>query len=72
MLYFLWAWKACLCIKLKYLEVLLTEIFSLLEQFLLQCTEQLPHKIPFFGVLVRKSIYSKAYTILLLYVPFLF
>jgi len=65
MLYFFCAWEACLRIKLKYLEVL-TETFSLPEQFLLQCAEQLPHKIPFFGVLVCKYIYSKAYSILLL------
>ena len=65
MLYFFCAWVACLRIKLKYLEVL-TETFSLPEQFLLQCAEQLPHKIPFFGVLVCKYIYSKAYSILLL------
>ncbi|RLN39442.1 nuclear cap-binding protein subunit 1 [Panicum miliaceum] len=37
--------------ELKYLEVL-TEIFFLPKQFLLECAEQLPHKIPFFGVLV--------------------
>lgn len=69
MLYFFCAWEVCLCIKLKYLEVL-TDTLSLPEQFLLQCAEQLPHKIPFFGVLVCKYIYSKAYSILLFYVLF--